>query len=82
VAVKNITVTIEDEVHRRARIRAAELETSLSAVVREFLIGFAGGESDFDRRKRLEQETLASIEAFRAGDRLTREEVHDRRALR
>jgi len=32
--MKNITVTVDDEVHRRARIRAAELDTSLSAVVR------------------------------------------------
>lgn len=80
--MKNITVSIEDELHRRARVRAAELDTSLSAVVREFLIEFAGGETDFERRKRLQDETLASIKAFRAGKRLTREQVHDRRALR
>jgi hypothetical protein len=82
VDVKNITVSIEEDLHRRARIRAAELDTSLSSVVRQFLIQFAGGETDFERRKRLQAETLASIENFRAGDRLTREEVHDRRALR
>ena len=80
--MKNITVSVEDEVHRRARIRAAELDTSLSAVVCEFLIGFAGGETDFERRRRLEQETMASIKDFRARDRLTREEAHGRRALR
>jgi plasmid stability protein len=80
--MKNITVTIDDELHRRARIRAAELETSLSAVVRAFLTEFANGETDSERRKRLERETLASIQAFRAGDRRTREEAHDRRALR
>lgn len=80
--MKNITVSIDDEVHRRARIRAAELDTSLSAVVRRFLIEFAGGETDFERRKKLQAQTLASIRAFRAGDRLTREEVHRRDALR
>jgi plasmid stability protein len=80
--VKNITVSIEEDLHRRARVRAAELDTSLSSVVREFLIQFAGGETDFERRKRLQAETLASIKNFRAGDRLTREEIHDRRALR
>jgi len=82
VNVKNITVTIEDELHRRARIRAAEIDTSLSAVVRDFLIEFAGGETEFDRRKRLQDETMASIGSFSAGKRLTREKVHDRRALR
>ena len=80
--VKNITVSIDDDLHRRARIRAAERETSLSAVVREFLTGFAGGETEFDRRKRLQRETLASIGAFSAGDRLTRDEAHDRDAVR
>jgi plasmid stability protein len=80
--MKNITVSIDADLHRRARIRAAERETSLSAVVRDFLIGFAGGETEFEMRKRLEKETLASIRAFRAGDRLTREEVHDRHAIR
>ncbi len=80
--MKNITVAIHEEVHRRARIRAAEREKSLSAVVKEFLIEFAGGETDFERRKRLQRETLASIGAFRAGGRLTREKAHERHALR
>lgn len=80
--MKNITVSIDEELHRRARIRAAEQGKSLSATVREFLIGFAGGETDSERRKRLQSETLATIKAFRAGDRLTRDEAHDRRALR
>lgn len=80
--MKNVTVSIDDELHRRARIRAAERGTSLSAVVRSFLTEFAGGESDFERRKRLQQTTLASIRAFRAGDRMNREDVHDRDALR
>lgn len=82
VMMKNITVSIEEELHRRARIKAAEQGTSLSAAVREFLIGFAGQETDWERRKRLQTETLASILNFRAGDRLTREDIHDRRAFR
>ena len=80
--MKNITVSVGNDVHRRARIRAAELGISLSAAVRDYLTAFAGTETDFERRKRLQDETLASIEAFRAGDRLTRDEVHDRREIR
>lgn len=76
--MKNITVSIDEELHRRARIRAAERGTSLSAAVREFLVAFAGGETDFERRKRLQDETLASISRFQANDRLSREDVHDR----
>lgn len=80
--MKNITVSIDEDLHRRARIRAAERDTSLSALVRDFLIQFAGGETEFERRKRLQAETLAALQTFRAGDRLSREAVHDRDALR
>ena len=74
--MKNITVSVDDEVHRRARTKAAEGATSVSAVVREFLINWSGEETDFERRKRLQEETLAAIESFSAGDRLPREQVH------
>lgn len=80
--MRNITVSVADEVYRRARVRAAELDTSVSAEVRRFLIEFVEGESDFERRKRLQDETLATIKSFRGGDRLTRDQVHERDALR
>ena len=62
--------------------KAAERDTSLSALVREFLMGLGDGESDFERRKRLQDEVLATIGRFPAGDRLQRSETHRRRALR
>ena len=37
--MKNITVSIDEETHRQARIRAAELGTSVSALVRGYLRG-------------------------------------------
>jgi hypothetical protein len=80
--MKNITVSLDDETYRRARMRAAELDTSVSAVVRSYLLEFAGGQTDFERRKKLQERALGSIKAFRAGSRLTRESVHDRDALR
>ena len=80
--MKNITVSLPDEIYRRARIHAAERDTSVSALVREFLTELGEEESDFERRKRLQKEVLATIRSFRAGDRLTRHQVHDRHALR
>jgi plasmid stability protein len=77
--VKNITVSLPDHVYRRARIKAAERDSSVSALVREFLTGL-GGESDFDRRKRLQEEVLGTIRRFRGADRLTRDAVHRRRS--
>ena len=37
----NITITIDDETHRRAQAKAAQLHTTLSAVVRDYLAEFA-----------------------------------------
>jgi Arc/MetJ-type ribon-helix-helix transcriptional regulator len=81
-AVKNITVSLPDDVYRKARMKAAERDTSVSALVRAFLEDLAGKETDFERRKRLQNELLDSIRGFRAGDRLERDRVHERRALR
>ena len=80
--MRNITVTVPEETYRRARIRAAELDTSVSALVRDFLEKVARTESDFERRRRLQDEVLATVTRFRAGDRLSRDEAHDRRAIR
>ena len=79
--MKNITVSLEDDVYRRARVRAAELDTSVSALVKKYLVELAGEETDFERRKRLQNELLAKVKArrFSASDRLTRDEVHERK---
>lgn len=80
--MKNVTVSLPDEVYRRARVKAAERDTSVSALVRDLLTEIAGEETDYERRKRLQDEVMASIRNFRAGDRLTREEIHERAAVR
>jgi hypothetical protein len=41
--VKNITVSIDDETYRRARVKAAEQDMSVSALVREFLQSLSAG---------------------------------------
>jgi post-segregation antitoxin (ccd killing protein) len=78
--MRNITVSVDDETYRRARIKAAERETSVSALVRRFLSDLATEESDAERLKREERELRARIAAFTAGDRLARDEVHGRGA--
>ena len=35
--MKNVTIALDNETHRKARIRAAELGTSLSALVKDYL---------------------------------------------
>ena len=84
--MKNITVSLSDEAYRGARIWAAERDTSVSALVREYLESLSQQESAFERGKRLQEEVLERIKnraiPFDASDRLTREDVHDRDALR
>ena len=76
--MKNITVSLDDNTYRRARMKAAELDTSVSALVKKYLVDLAVQETDFERRKRLQDEILATIRSFSASDRLTRDEVHER----
>ena len=87
--MKNITVSIDDETYRRSRMKAAEVGTSVSALVRSFLVSLVQGgsqEDAFRQLKRLQDETLRAIRKRGAGlgsiDNLHREALHDRDALR
>ena len=87
--MKNITVSVDDETYRLSRVKAAESGTSVSALVRAHLVALVQGltpESEFDRLRRLQDETLEAIRArgggLRAADSLPRDAVHERDALR
>ena len=96
--MKNITVSVDEETHRLARIRAAELDTSVSALVREYLKSLVasrtsstvgdrpGVEAEAERRRRKLREVIKDIRAaspeFRASDNLPREELYDRARAR
>ena len=79
--MRNITVAVPDDVYRTARIRAAELGTSVSALVGEFLISLSDREAEFVRLAKRQRRVQAEISRFRAGDRISRDEIH-RRAVR
>jgi hypothetical protein len=76
--MKNITVSVDDETYRRARIKAAERETSISALVKRFLMQLASEESAVGLLEREERELRARIDAFKAGDQLSRDDAHRR----
>ena len=77
--MKNITVSIDDQTYRHARIVAAERGTSVSALVKQFLVGLAKGGDRNEQLKRAERALRDDITHFRAGDRLPRDEVHERK---
>ena len=76
--MKNITVTVPDNVYRAARIRAAERGSSVSAIVAEYLRSLAGDAAEFARREAQQHRIQGQITQFRAADRLGRDELHDR----
>lgn len=78
----NLTITIDDEALRKARIRALEQGTSVNAVVREFLEAYGGVRAE--QRAAVEEflEIARRSGAGRGGRSWTRDELHDREALR
>ena len=65
--MKKITVSIDEETYRLARIRAAELDTSVSALVRDYLRSLASGsrdaEKEVERRRELMRQVFEDFEA-------------------
>ncbi len=78
--MKNVTVSLDDETYRRARMVAAERDTSLSALVKGFLKQLGSGESETERLKKQERVLREQIKTFSARDRISRNELYDRRA--
>ena len=86
--MKNITVSVEEETYRLSRVKAAEAGTSVSALVRAYLVDLVEGrvpENRFDRLRRLQDETLEAIRARGGGlstaDNVSRQSLHERDAL-
>ncbi len=79
--MKNITVSVPDDVYRDARIRAAERGSSVSALVAEYLRSLSGRGTDFSRLEAQQRRVQEEIDRFSARDRLSRDEIHAR-ALR
>ena len=76
--MRNITVSVDDDTYRRARIAAAERDTSVSAMVKTYLEQVAGEETETERLKRQERELREQITNFKASSRLSRDEIHRR----
>lgn len=78
--MKNISASLDAETYRRARMIAAQRDTSVSALVRQLLHDLASGETESERLKREERALRERITTFRASDRVSRDELHHRGA--
>jgi plasmid stability protein len=78
--VSRLTLTIDDETLKRARIRALEQGTSVSAVVREFLHSYAGSEDESLALRRFVEIGEGTGAGVRnSGRGWTREELYEER---
>ena len=76
--MRNITVSVDEETYRRARLKAAEQDTSVSRIVRDYLRTFAAEESSYELLQRREKQLRDRVTGFSATDRLGRDELHSR----
>ena len=74
----NLTIVVDDDTLKHARIRAIQENTSVNAVVREYLTAYAGAQR---RRAQACERLLAlsrSCESGRGGATWTRDDLHER----
>ena len=77
----NLTITVDPETLKRARIKALEEGTSVNALLREYLDSYAGGADDRERQMRamahaLEVARRAGVRS--GGIKWHREDLYDR----
>ena len=80
--MKNITLSVPDDIYRKARLAAARQDTSVSALVADVLMEIATGRSRHASRAAAIATAFDAIPAFRASDRLTRDQLNDRTFMR
>ncbi|MCB9685793.1 MAG: hypothetical protein H6735_12195 [Alphaproteobacteria bacterium] len=73
----NLTITVDEDLLRRARIRALEHGTSVNAVLRDYLAAWA---ADPDAQRVTDEILDASLRSTsgRGGRRWTRDDLHER----
>ena len=86
--MKNITVSVDEEIYRQCRIRAAEAGASVSAIVRSYLTDFALGrvpQPEFERLHNLQKSIIDELRASGGGllssENIPRDDLYDRNAL-
>jgi molecular chaperone GrpE (heat shock protein) len=76
--VKNVTVSVPEDVYRAARIRAAEEDSSVSALVTGYLRTLNEREGQFERLEAQQKRIQAEIKGFSARHNIDRDSLHDR----
>lgn len=79
MVTKNITLSMPEEVVRRAKVLAAERDTSVSALVGELLASLTSPVEDYAEAWQREESLMATGLGLRIGDiTWSRDEIHAR----
>ncbi|MBI3560768.1 MAG: hypothetical protein HY080_03535 [Gammaproteobacteria bacterium] len=77
--MSNLTITTDDEVLKQARMCALAEGTSVNAVLRDYLVAYAGMKQDKDSALQRILSLLNAAQASRGNQTWTREELHERK---
>jgi hypothetical protein len=80
--VKNITIALDDETYRKARIAAAHRDASVSALVKKYLLTLTANTPTVRDLKQEQETLLDSIwqrhPGFTSSENLSRDALHER----
>ena len=74
----NLTIAVDDEVLRRARIRALEQGSSVNAILRSYLEAFSAAQDTRAQAVETLLDLAARSTSGRGSGRWTRDELHER----
>jgi hypothetical protein len=74
----NLTITVDDELLHRARRRAIELDTSVNALLRDYLEAFAGAAAARAQATEGILRLSAEARSGRGNRHWTRDDLHER----
>lgn len=73
-----LTLTVDDEILRRARVRAAGQGASVNSLLRDFLAAFAAAGPAWEQATDAILRQSAQSKSSRGGRQWTRDELHER----
>jgi hypothetical protein len=74
----NLTITVDDEILRRARMRAIEQDTSVNGILRDYLEAYAAVGQTWEQAADVILRLSGQSRSGRGEARWTRDELHER----
>ena len=82
LSMKEIIIKVDDELYDRAKESVADLESSVNEHVRTYLRALNGDDEHIAAARSRMKELFSSTTGFVVGQKLSREEMHERGSVR